>query len=114
MAQIVRTVDGTPVPTAEKVELHGNPRAVTNVNENSTFLVVGQRHNLPKGSTVHIAKKQTFIGSSDFWYLLCNSARTITYWVSAKQLRDMINQHELTIIPPAVYPNAFPGKRRKA
>ena len=54
MTQIVRTVDGTPVPTAEKVELHGNPRAVTNVNENSTFLVVGQSL-LPKDSTVHIA-----------------------------------------------------------
>jgi hypothetical protein len=113
MAQIVRTVDGTPVPTAQKVKLYGNPRAVTNVGVGSTFLFVGQRDVLRTGSVVHIATKQIFPGSNNFWYLLRSSQHTTTYWTSAMQLRDMINEEELLGLPNEIHSRVFPGKARK-
>ena len=116
MAQTVRTINSTPEPNEDKVRLYGNPRAVTNVGVGSKFVFVGQKRvdiwrGLVTGSIITIAKKEEIPGQQDFYYSLRSSQHTVPYWVSAHQLKTMINENELQEIPQAVHPHAFPGKR---
>ena len=86
-----------------------NPQAVTNFGVGSKFLFVGQRRELKTGFIIHIAKKLSFPGVPNFYYLLCSSQHTVTYWRSAKQLKTMIEEEELQKIPQPLHPHAFPG-----
>ena len=76
-----------------------NPQAVTNFGVGSKFLFVGQRRELVTGSTIHIADQKSYQGVRHVHYLLSSSQHIVTYWISANQLKTMINEGELQQIP---------------
>ena len=110
-AKIRRILNNLPVfpkKICTSKKLHGDPRSVTNVGVGTMFLYRGMGRNITGGTILRIAMKKSLSGCKDFNYLLCNTGHTVTLWVSAFQLKNMIEGGELRKIPPAVHRHAFP------
>ena len=113
-------------PNRYLVQLHGWPRAVTNVNIGDKFVYVGpvDAHVLYSSDevpcqpgkiltvtdTVRVKPQAGASGASRLSYQLCSSDRSFERWMYAKVLAHMINRCQLRKVPKVSHQEAF-GRR---
>ena len=113
-------------PNQYLVQLHGWPRAVTNVSIGDTFVYVGpvDEHVLYSSdevpcqpgtiltvtNTVEVPPAGGASGASKLSYQLCSSDRSFERWMYAKALAHMINRCQLRKVPEVSHQEAF-GRR---